>query len=193
VSDLITAAAADPHQAYGPALALARTAGDAASRVTARRALGLVCKELGRLDEGLAHLREALQIAEHGGLPYAAAQVKMTLVGLLVARGDVTAALAVADEAAQVLTGADADRLLANRACVLARSGRLTEVARLARTCADPEVSIGLRVNIGLARAYAGRLGRGEADLRAALAAARANGLPHQAAMVRHKDRKSVV
>lgn len=183
--DLIRAAAADPRRAYDTALARA-AAGDPAVRVTARRALGLACKELGRLDEGLTHLREALRTASAAGLHYAAAQVKMNLVGLLVARGDVAAALAVADEAAPVLTGADADRLLANRACVLARSGRITEVARMARTCADPEALIGLRVNVGLAKVYAGRLGRGEADLRAALAVAERTGLRHQAAMVRH-------
>jgi tetratricopeptide (TPR) repeat protein len=185
VSDLITAAAADPRRAYAAALATAAAA-DPGLRVTARRALGLACKELGRLDEGLAHLDEALRIAEAERLAYAAAQVKMNLVGLLIARGDVEAALAMADEAAPVLTGADADRLLANRACALARSGRMTEVARIARTCEEPVVSIGLRVNTGLARAYAGKLGRGESDLRRALAEAERAGLRHQAAMVRH-------
>jgi tetratricopeptide (TPR) repeat protein len=185
VCDLITAAATDPRRAYDAALPMT-TARDPAVRVRALRALGLACKELGRLGEGLTHLDAALATAEAEGLAYAAAQVKMNLVGLLVARGDVEAALTVADEAAPVLTGADADRLLANRACALARSGRITEVARLARTCADPEVRIGLTVNVGLARAYAGRLGRGEADLRGALAVAERAGLRHQAAMVRH-------
>jgi tetratricopeptide (TPR) repeat protein len=162
------------------------TAADPRLRVTARRALGLACKELGRLDEGLEHLDEALRIAEAERLAYPAAQVKMNLVGLLIARGDLRAALAMADEAAPVLTGADADRLLANRACALARSGRIGEVARIARTCEDPAVSIGLRVNTGLARAYAGKLGRGESDLRRALSLAERAGLRHQAAMVRH-------
>jgi tetratricopeptide (TPR) repeat protein len=185
VCDLITAAAADPHRAYDAARAMT-TADDPALRVRARRALGLACKELGRLDEGLAHLAEALRTAEAEGLTYAAAQVRMNLVGLLTARGDMEAALAEADRAAPILTGADADRLLANRACVLARSGRVGEVARIARTCRDPEVQIGLRVNVGLARAYAGRLGRAEADLRGALAVAERTGLRHQAAMVRH-------
>jgi tetratricopeptide (TPR) repeat protein len=185
VCDLIAAAAADPRRAYESALAMT-SADDPAFRVTARRALGLACKELGRLDEGLAHLDEALRVARSAGLAYAAAQVKMNLVGLLTARGDIDAALATADEAAPVLTGADADRLLANRACVLARSGRIDEVARIARACRDPQVQIGLRVNVGLARAYAGRLGRGESDLRGALAVAERHALRHQAAMVRH-------
>ncbi len=186
MSDLIAAAAADPRAAYDAASAMT-VADDALDRVTARRALGLACKELGRLAEGLAHLDEALRIATAERLPYAAAQVKMTLVGLLVARGDIAGALAAADEAAPVLTGTDAERLLANRVCALARSGRLAEVTRLGRRCTDPEVLVGLRVNVGLARAYAGRLGRGEADLRGALAVAERAGLRHQAAMVRHK------
>jgi hypothetical protein len=185
VCDLITAAATDPRRAYDAALPMA-TAHDPALRVRALRALGLACKELGRLGEGLTHLDTALATAEAEGLTYAAAQVKMNLVGLLIARGDVDAALTVADEAAPLLVGADADRLLANRACALARSGRISEVARIARTCADPEVRIGLTVNVGLARAYAGKLGRGEADLRGALAVAERAGLRHQAAMVRH-------
>jgi tetratricopeptide (TPR) repeat protein len=185
MSDLITAAAADPRRAYDTALAMASD-GDPLTRVTARRALGLACKELGRLDEGLWHLDEAARVARAEGLTYAAAQVKMTLVGLLVAGGDLDGALAAADDAAPVLTGADADRLRANRACVLARRGRIDEVARIARACRDPQVAIGLRVNVGLARAYAGRLGRGEADLRGALALAERAGLRHQAAMVRH-------
>jgi tetratricopeptide (TPR) repeat protein len=182
---LITTAAADPRRAYDTALTLVDD-GDPALRVTARRALALACKELGRLDEGRAHLAEALRLAESEGLAYASALVKMNLVGLLVAGGDVEGALAAADEAAPVLTGADADRLMANRACALARAGRIGEVARIARTCRDPEVAIGLRVNVGLARVYAGRLGRGEADLRGALALAERAGLRHQAAMARH-------
>lgn len=185
MSDVITPAAVDPRRAYASAAAMA-AAGDPTVRVTALRALGLACKELGRLGEGLAHLGEALRTAESEGLTYAAAQVRMNLVGLLTARGDMEAALAAADAAAAVLTGADADRLLANRACVLARSGRVTEVARIARTCTDPEVLVGLRVNTGLAKAYAGKLGRGESDLRAALRVAVRAGHRYQAAIVRH-------
>ncbi|GAA4615665.1 CHAT domain-containing protein [Actinoallomurus liliacearum] len=185
MSDLLARAAADPRGAYATASAL-RDTGDPGQRVLALRALGLADKELGRLGEGIAHLREALDVAESARLDYAAAQVRMNLVGLLATGGDIEGALAAADAAAPVLTGADADRLRANRAYLLARSGRIREVARVARTCADPEVLVGLRINTGLAKAYAGRLGGGEADLRAALAVAERAGLRHQAAMVRH-------
>ncbi|MFL6056197.1 MAG: hypothetical protein ACJ72W_25345, partial [Actinoallomurus sp.] len=185
MSDLLALAAVDPRGVYATASAL-RDTGGPEQRVQALRALGLAGKELGRLGEGLAHLREALEVAESAGLEYAAAQVRMNLVGLLATRGDIAGALAAADAAAPVLTGPDADRLTANRAYLLARSGRVREVARIARTCTDPEVLVGLRINTGLAKAYAGRLGRGEADLRAALVVAERAGLRHQAAMVRH-------
>src|SRR4051794_14738497 len=150
MSDLLALAAVDPRGVYATASALRET-GRPEERVLALRALGLAGKELGRLSEGVAHLREALRICESAGLPYAAAQVRMNLVGLLATSGDLDGALAAADAAAPVLTGADADRLLANRAYVLARSGRIREVARIARTCADPEVLVGLRINAGLA------------------------------------------
>ncbi|MCO6008807.1 CHAT domain-containing protein [Actinoallomurus purpureus] len=185
MSDLPALAAVDPRGVYTTASAL-RDTGDLEQRVLALRALGLAGKELGRLAEGIAHLREALRVAESAGLRYAAAQVRMNLVGLLATGGDIEGALTAADAAAPVLTGADADRLLANRAYLLARSGHIGEVARLARSCTDPEILVGLRINTGLAKAYAGRLGRGEAELRTALAVAERAGLRHQAAMVRH-------
>jgi tetratricopeptide (TPR) repeat protein len=181
----MTSASVDPHRAYTAATSAAADA-DPPTRIAGLRSLALACKELGRLDEGLSHLDEALRIAESAGLEYAAAQVRMNLVGLLTARGELEAALAAADEAGPVLSGADADRLLANRACALARSGRITEVSRIARTCTDPEVLVGLRINTGLAKMYAGRLGRAEADLRAALSVAARSGLHHQATIVRH-------
>src|SRR5262249_10274238 len=106
---VITPAAVDPRRADESAVP-AGPAGDPALRVAALRALALAAKELGHLTEGLSHLDEALRIAEAEGLAYPAAQVRMNLVGLLTARGDIDAALAAADEAAPVLTGADADR-----------------------------------------------------------------------------------
>ncbi len=185
MSDLITLAAVDPRGAYASAAAQ-RHSGDPVRRVEALRALGLAGKELGRLGEGVGHLREALRVAESAGLAYAAAQVRMNLAGLLATAGDIDGALAAADAAAPVLTGADADRLRANRAYILARSGRVGEVARLERAGAAPPAAVGLRINTGLANALAGRLGRAESDLRAALAVAEREGLRHQAALARH-------
>ncbi|OLT15127.1 hypothetical protein BJF79_18650 [Actinomadura sp. CNU-125] len=125
--DLLSLVATDPAAAHARALALlGDETGEAA--VPALRAAGLAAKELGRLAEGLELLRRALEIAEASpDGAYAAARVRMSLVGLLSADGDVAGALAHAAQAEGVLRGTDAARLAANTACALARAGRLTE------------------------------------------------------------------
>ena len=125
--ELLRLAAEDPERAYEKALAAIDATVDDGPRIAALRAAALAAKELGRLDEGIGLLHTALAAAEKAGLPYQAAQAQMNLVGLLTARGDLAGALTAADIAAPVLTGTDADRLAANRACALARSGRLDE------------------------------------------------------------------
>lgn len=150
------------------------------------RVAGLAAKELGRLDEGLAFLHRALELADG----YAAAQVRMNLVGLLAARGDVVQALAHAGEAESVLRGRDADRLAANKACALARAGRLDEAHAVAtralprlRDGDDPAALNGLLTNLGLARALRGDFAGAEAALEEAVAVAEDAGLRHQTAM----------
>ncbi|MEV5826196.1 CHAT domain-containing protein [Spirillospora sp. NPDC052242] len=188
--DLLRLVAADPAAAHARALARAggRTGGAA---VAALRAAGLAAKELGRLAEGLDLLGRALEIAEaspDGG--YAAAQVRMSLVGLLSASGDLAGALAQAARAEGVLTGPDAARLAANTACALARAGRLREAQDAAaralpvlRRGHDPAALNGLLTNLGLARALQGEFAAAEAALTEAVDVARAAGLPHQTAM----------
>lgn len=174
--------------AMDPAAALARAQdllGDG-DDVLALRVAGLAAKELGRLDEGLAYLDRALRLAEG----YAAAQVRMNLVGLLTARGDVNAALAHAREAEAVLDGPDADRLAANTACALARAGRLDEARDAAASALprlrgghDPAVLNGLLTNLGLALAFRGDYDGAEEALSEAVAVGEAAGLRHQTAM----------
>ncbi|MFC7729326.1 hypothetical protein [Actinomadura keratinilytica] len=125
MSDLLRLAASEPARAYVTALAAVQTHDDAAARVTALRAAAVAAKEMGRLGEGIELLTTALHTAL--GLPYQEAQVRMTLVGLLAARGDLAGALDAAERAAPLLEGTDAERLTANRACALARAGRLEE------------------------------------------------------------------
>ncbi|GAA1854659.1 CHAT domain-containing protein [Actinomadura bangladeshensis] len=156
--------------------------------VLALRVAGLAAKELGRLDEGLAFLHRALCLAEG----YAAAQVRMNLVGLLTARGDVNGALARASEAEPILDGPDADRLAANKACALARAGRLDEAREVAadalprlRQGDDPAVLNGLLTNLGLALAFRGDYERAEDALSEAVAVGEASGLRHQTAMAK--------
>ncbi|WUI01884.1 CHAT domain-containing tetratricopeptide repeat protein [Spirillospora sp. NBC_00431] len=180
---LLRLAAADPATAFARALALV----DEGGGVPALRVAGLAAKELGRLDEGLVFLHRALEMA---GNAYTAAQVRMNLVGLLTARGDVAGALAHAEEAETVLDGPDADRLAANKACALARAGRLDEAHDVAeralprlRRGHDPAVLNGLLTNLGLALALRGEFTGAESALAEAVAVGEAAGLRHQTAM----------
>ena len=190
---LLHLAAADPATALDHALALLDATGEEGEgavrgrHVVALRVAGLAAKELGRLEEGLAFLHRALELAGDG---YAAAQARMNLVGLLIARGDVTGALALVREAENVLRGPDADRLAANKACALARAGRLDEAHGVAaealprlREGRDPAVLNGLLTNLGLAQAFRGDFDGAERALAEAVDVGEAAGLRHQTAM----------
>ncbi|WP_243719396.1 CHAT domain-containing tetratricopeptide repeat protein [Actinomadura sp. KC06] len=181
--ELLQLAASDPADAYARALALL----DEGGGVLALRVAGLAAKELGRLEEGLAFLHRALELADD---VYTAAQVRMNLVGLLTARGDVAGALAHVKEAETVLDGPDADRLAANKACALARAGRLDEAHDVAaqalprlRRGHDPAALNGLLTNLGLARALRGDFAGAESALVEAVAVGEEAGLRHQTAM----------
>jgi tetratricopeptide (TPR) repeat protein len=186
--DLPRIATAAPAQAHRVARRILSAETSPTVRICALRAAGVAAKELGRLEEGLAHLAEALRIA--GRFPYAAAQVRMNLVGLLTACGDTSAALSAARAAAEVLVGADADRLAANRACALARAGRLEEALGLGREALprlrgsdDPSALAGLLTNLGLVQTLQGRLEKAAGLLTEAVATAERAGLFAQAAM----------
>jgi tetratricopeptide (TPR) repeat protein len=185
-----SAAPATPATAASPAAP--NGLADLVERITVLRALGLANKELGRLDESLRCLTDALATAESAGLDYAAAQVRMNLVGPLAARGDVEGALAAAAAATPVLRGGDADRLAANRACALARSGRMAEALTIARRVLpglrardDVATLVGLLSNMGLLRAFHGDLAGAAADLTEAADTADRAGLRHQGALAR--------
>ncbi|MBC6465134.1 CHAT domain-containing protein [Actinomadura alba] len=116
----------------------------------------------------------------------------MNMVGLLAASGDADGALVAADSAAPVLRGADADRLVANRAFALARSGHMDEALRTARRAlagiragTDPVVLAGLLSTIGLTQVYRGELNSAESALTEAAVTADQAGLTLQAAMAR--------
>ncbi|MES9607466.1 CHAT domain-containing protein [Actinomadura verrucosospora] len=184
---LLRMAATDPATAFTRALALLEDGGG----ILPLRVAGLAAKELGRLDEGLAFLRRALELAS-GSDAYAAAQVRMNLVGLLTASGDVTEALAQARRAETVLHGPDADRLAANKAGALARAGRLEEAHDVAvralprlRAGHDPAALSGLLTNLGLARVFRGDYDGAEEALAEAVAVGEAAALRHQTAMAK--------
>jgi tetratricopeptide (TPR) repeat protein len=180
-------AAMDPATAFARASDLLEGGGG----ILALRVAGLAAKELGRLEEGLAFLHRALEMASATDA-YAAAQVRMNLVGLLTARGDVTGALTNAARAESVLRGHDADRLAANKACALARAGRVDEAHEVAaealprlREGHDPAALNGLLTNLGLARAFRGEYDGAEEALAEAVAVGEAAGLRHQTAMAK--------
>lgn len=169
---------ADPQEAQrtaSEAIARSRTDKDPAARSTGLRALGLARKRLGDLDEALAVLRRAVHTAERAGLPAVAAEARMSLAFALLDKGSMAAALRQADRAATTLRGTAAARLLAQRALILQRAGRLDEANEAFRKALPVLNRAGdllwearLRNNRGLLHAYAGRLRAAEVDLRRA-------------------------
>ncbi|MGI5164046.1 CHAT domain-containing protein [Spirillospora sp. CA-253888] len=145
---------------------------------------------MGRLNEALRHLKSALALTREHDLPYAAAQVRMNLVGAFTARGDVACALTEAAHAATVLTGEDADALAAELSHALAKAGRLTEARRTAehplprlhRARASLPLAK-LLTNLGLIQALQGVLCGAEAALTEAIQVSETAGLPHQSAV----------
>lgn len=188
----VALAAVDPAEARRVAGELLAAPRSPETRVVALRALALADKELGRLDEGIGHLREAVEAAERAGLDYRAAQARMSLVGLLAAKGESAAALAAADAAAPVLCGVDAARLLTNRAYALSRAGHMEDalaacqaaLPRL-RAARDEVFLAGTLVNTALIHLYRGDARPATAHLSEALSVARARGLRHLALMAR--------
>ncbi|MFC4912658.1 CHAT domain-containing protein [Actinomadura gamaensis] len=191
--DLLRLATTHPAVAYRSAterIAWAETSGDTSDLVVALRAAGVAAKELGFLEDGIAHLEQALVHA--GPSVYAVAQVRMNLVGLLAARGDTNRALAEAGRAQGILRGADAYRLAANTVCALARAGRIADADTLAastltklRQGDDPVALAGMLSNLGLARALRGELNEAERFLNEASVTSEKHQLGLQKAMAR--------
>lgn len=190
--ELLRLAATAPEDARSAALAALTEGTGPEDQIGILRAAAVAAKELGHLEEGLEHLAHASRLAEATGSDYVVAQVRMNLVGLLAARGDLSGALETAAAAAEVLQGADADRLAANRACALARAGRLDEALTAVREAlprlrqgGDPPTLAGLLTNLGLTRALRGELAPAEDALTEAAATAERAQLHHQAAMAK--------
>jgi len=182
----------DPARARADAEALLCLRPGVEAEVIARRALGLAVRELGSPDDARAHLAAAVARADAAGLAERAGQARLTLIGVLADLGRLDDALRVADQAAPVLRGPDADRLLGHRALLLCRTGRFADGLRLGdralrrlHAADDPTFVSGLLNNRGLARAYAGDLRRAAADLTRAAQVADDAGITHLAAMAR--------
>ncbi|MFC9972902.1 CHAT domain-containing protein [Spirillospora sp. NPDC127200] len=180
----------DPEAAYGEALRFLNGRRDPEQTVAALRVAGVAAGELGRLNEALRHLKGALALAREHDLPYAAAQVRTSLVGAFTARGDVASALAEAAHASAVLTGKDAAVLAAERSHALAKAGRLAEARQTAEhplpRLHHARASLPLAkllTSLGLVQALQGVLCGAEAALTEAMQVSETAGLPHQRAV----------
>ena len=132
-SEALAMASIDPHRASTLAhgvLAKAEETGDVLAASVAERALGGVAQELHDLVESEAHLCRAINHADAGGFPEAAAEARMALMGTLAYSGDYSGALREGDRAAGVLQGVARARLEMVRAKIHAHQGRLDEAVR---------------------------------------------------------------
>jgi tetratricopeptide (TPR) repeat protein len=100
---------------------------DDEAAVLALRVLAMSDRLSGHLTTALATARRALRLANRRGLPYRAAEARMTLMLILAERGQTEAALKEGELAAEVLQGQAGARLKAQLAVVLHRTGRVDE------------------------------------------------------------------
>ena len=129
-SEALALVSIDPQRAAGLArdvLARADETGDVAAVSMAERTLGGVAQELHDLSGSAAHLRRAVEIADAAGLPAAAADARMALMGTLALAGEYAEALREGDRAANALRGVTRAKLELLRAKVHAHQGRLDE------------------------------------------------------------------
>lgn len=188
----LTQVGADPRRAEASAqeaISAARLERDRGAESKALRAQGLARKEMGDLPEALTALRAAVRVGERGGLPEAAAEARMSLAFVLMDRGHVAAALKQADRAAGALRGVAGARVLAQRALIHQRCGRLEDALEdyrralaVLQRAGDRAWEARLRNNRGLLHAYRGSLRAAETDLRRALSLFESLGLTLEAA-----------
>ncbi len=175
----------DAPAVFAEAMALAERLGEPGACVRLLTSYGIARLSLGEIDDGIAHLREALRLAERTGNAFLRFIARMPLVAALNTAGPLDEALRLADDAEPL--GRDAPELaaevgaspfgflLAHRTAVLAQLGRFDDAARTAASAmalagrqADREV-LGI-AHSALAAMYllAGAPERAIADARAA-------------------------
>ncbi|MET9069553.1 CHAT domain-containing protein [Streptosporangium sandarakinum] len=160
----------------------------AEAAAVAHRALAVAARELGDLPLAEEHLRRAVRVALRAGLPYRAAQARLSLVHVLTELGHPRRALAVATAAESCLPPAETARLAVHRAGALTRLGRYAEaLAQCDRAVGaldgDAHYLAGALLNRGLSRVFLGCFGEAEADLRRCAELARGAGLDHVLAL----------
>jgi CHAT domain-containing protein/tetratricopeptide (TPR) repeat protein len=165
----------DPGRAVTTAdtvIAAARDAGDAASESAAWRARGLAHRELNDLDSALADLQQAIQVAEASGVRQAAAEARMSIVGVHAENGDLVAAIAESERASADLTGVPAARARAQHGALLSRAGHFPEAMAVFREALPALRAGGDQLweakalnNRGMVRMYQGELREGADDV----------------------------
>ena len=175
----LEAVGVDPRRAKDlaeQAYVVARRERNTAASCTALRAQGLAHRGLGDLAAAEAKMRAALRCGVRSTDRQPEAEARMSLAFILLERGRIASALAHADRAAENLVGLPAARLIAQRAMILQRCGRLDEaLAEYARSMPvlrkhqDEKWEARARNNRGLLQAYRGDLALAERDLGRAL------------------------
>jgi CHAT domain-containing protein len=184
-------------RAPGDAAALARrildSDPDPITSASARWALGLATREMGRLDQARSHLVAAVAEAANAGDTRLAANIRSTLAFTLALLGFNQEALREMDHADPHLRGVDAARLRMQRALVLQRMGRADDALdwyRRAlpglRRSGDRIAEVRLRVNRSALHTYRNELAAATADLEAAIAIARETGQVMQVGACAH-------
>ena len=202
------AAPAGPAAAAGLALVLADPAGaqelarrslaaatptDLVEQSVAHRVLGLVARERHDGRAALHHLRQAVRLADTGGLVVPAAEARMSLALALDDVGRPHDALRELDRAAAVLRGVPAARVRMQRGIVLRRLGRHESALvdyRAALTTfrrqGDRRWQARAHTNRGVLHVHRGARQRAEADLLSAERLYAALGDAMAVAQVRH-------
>jgi tetratricopeptide (TPR) repeat protein len=174
----VAIASTDPDQAGAlalEALAQAEAEGDHLAASAALRALGLLASLSRQVGQALAHLREAIRIAEQHDLSWHAALVRIDLAATLTWAGEPASALSEVELAAPVLRGKELGRLEMRRGLALYSQGRLDEALEayrhalpILRRAKDQEYEARLLNNRSMLHSQRGELKAAEADLRRA-------------------------
>lgn len=173
----------DPREAAALARRILASDPDAVTEASAKWALGLSLREVGRLEDARSTLRSAIEIATRAGNQALAADIRSTLAFTLSLLGENSSALRQMTLAEPHLRGAAAARLRMQRGLILQRMGRVDEAVDWYRRAlpgikrsGDRIAEVRLRVNRSALNVYRNELAAAAADLEAALPIAEESG-----------------
>lgn len=178
--DLLEGAKRSPKETVrrgAPLVVRLRAVNNHAAASIALRAMGDAARMAATMPESIAYLEDSIAEAQKAADPQLEAEAKLTLAGSQAIGGDVEAALATLDEAADVAKGLLAAQIGFQRGATLARSARQEEaleafdvVLPLFRAANDkPFIAMTLH-NIGNLEAFSGKLDSAQSHLSSAAA-----------------------